>query len=199
MPRRRRRRVLLGVLVAALLVGTVLVAVVAGSDDDNTVAQNAAKSSATVRGSHRVLRAWGVDLSAARPALQSNGASISVAENDSAACLVRQDENDRCYSKSTIATGLGYSISNDCSAGGDRAMLVRGFGPKGAAAVEIVYSDNNVPLRADLADGAFYFATTTPKKGEPYPVAVRYLNADGAQMRSQPIADGNNLCLDDPR
>jgi hypothetical protein len=189
--------VLAGLVVSGVLAGSaVAVAVVVGADSDNTVAQDAAKSSATTQGAHRVVRSWGVDPASAKPALDSGGRSISVAESTKAACLLREDENDHCYSKSSIATGLGFSITNDCSAGSDRAMLIRGFAPAGAASVEIAYSDGTVPLKAELADGAFFLTATTPGKGEPYPATIRYLDEGGKDAQSQPIRGGADLCLD---
>ncbi len=179
------------------MVGSAIaVAVGVGSDSDNTVAQDAAKNYAATRGAHRVVQSWGVDPATAKPALESGGQTVSVAQSAKAACLLREDENDHCYSKTSIATGLGFSVTNDCSTGGDRAMLVRGFGPGGAAAVEVVYSDGSVPLKADLVDGAFFLSGTTPTKGEPYPEAIRFLDAGGTPTRSQAIRGGNDLCLD---
>lgn len=195
MPHRRGRAALLG-LVVVLLVGVVLVAAGVGADAGNTVAQDAAENASQVRGPHGAVRAWGVDPASARPVLRSEGGAVSVAEGDKAACLLRDDENDHCYPKAQIVTGLGFSITNDCSSGGDRAMIVRGFGPKGAAAVAVVYSDGSVPLEAGLVESAFFFTAITPAKGEPYPVTVRYLDAGGQELRSLPIKGGDNLCLE---
>jgi hypothetical protein len=174
----------------------IAVAVGVGSDSNNTVAQDAAKSYASTRGTHRVVQAWGVDPATAKPALESGGQTISVAQSTKAACLLREDENDHCYSRTSIATGLGFSVTNDCSAGGERTMLVRGFGPDDTAAVEVVYSDGSVPFKADLVDGAFFLSGTTPTKGAPYPATIRFLDANGKPTRSQVIRGGDDLCLD---
>jgi hypothetical protein len=193
----RRRRVLVGLVALVVLAGSAIaVAVGVGSDSDNTVAQDAATNYAATRGTHRVVQSWGVDPATAKPALESAGQTVSVAESDKAACLLREDENDHCYSKTSIATGLGFSVTNDCSAGGDRAMLVRGFAPEGATSVEVAYSDGTTPLKAELVNGAFFLASTTPTKGEPYPSEIRYLNSGGKTVRSGPIRGGDNLCLD---
>jgi hypothetical protein len=193
----RRRRGLVGLVVLVALVGSAFgVAAVFGSDSDNSVAQDAAKNYAATQGAHRVVRAFGVDPAAAKPALESAGQTVSVAESDKVACLLREDGNDYCFSKANIATGLGFTITNDCSAGGDRSMLVRGFAPEGAASVAVAYSDGTTPLKADLARGAYFLTATTPAKGEPYPSEIRYLSSGGKTVRSEPIRDGDNLCLD---
>jgi hypothetical protein len=186
------------VLVATAAVAGLLVAVasVVGAASDNTVAQDAAKNYDATRGPHRIVEAWGVDPASARPAFAVGGVSVSIAENAKAACLLREDGNDHCYSKTSIATGLGFSITNDCSAGGQHAMLVRGFAPEGATSVELVYSDGTVPLKAELEGSAFFLAATTPAKGDPYPLTIRYLDESGQQAKAEPIRGGADLCID---
>jgi hypothetical protein len=183
-------------LAAMVVLGGTAVAVVVGADSDNTVAQDAGKNSASATGAHRVVQAWGVDPASAKPAFERRGQTVSIAQSAKAACLLRQDENDHCYTKASIPSGLGFSVTNDCSKGSDRSMLVRGFAPEGTATVEVVTSDGGVPLKAEVVDGAFFLLGTTPEKGAPYPEAIRYLDAEGTPVRSQPIRGGDDLCLD---
>jgi hypothetical protein len=189
----------LAALVASAAVGgsAIVVGSVIGADSDNTVAQDAAKSYDATRGPHRMVQAWGVDPASAKPALQSDGMSVSIAQSAKAACLLREDENDHCYSKASIASGLGFSITNDCSAGGDRAMLVRGFAPPGATSVALVYSDGSEPLKGELASGAFFLSGTTPAKGEPYPVTIRFTGG-GTPAKVEAIQGGADLCVGQP-
>jgi hypothetical protein len=193
---RRSRRGALAIVAFVALSGSAIAAVVAVSTGGGDApGLQAVRNLSSVSGAHPTVKAWGIDPSSARPAFTSPLGPVSVAENNVAACLVISDGQDRCFSKINIDAGRGFSIANDCSAGSARTMTIDGFLPAAATQVEVAYSDGSSPLRTEAVSGAYVLTGRTPAKGQPYPVALRYLANNGSTIRSAAIPDGDDLCL----
>jgi hypothetical protein len=144
---------------------------------------------------HPFVRAFGLDPATARPALvAASGVRVASVRDAGAACLMVSDGDDQCYLAANIAGGRGYSIGNDCSAGSGYPMRVLGVAPYGTAKVVIDYS-SGPPLAATPRQNAFLIETTTPRGADPYPVAISYLGAAGQLIASDPVRDGQDLCL----
>jgi hypothetical protein len=182
--------VTIGVLVLA---GSAVAAVISTSDDNPAV--RAIKNAPSVSGPHRLVQSFGIDPSSASSPFKTALGETSIAENQEVACLLRGTNEDQCYVKSNIAAGRGFSIQVDCSVGSDRRMIIEGFVPGGAAAVQVAYSDGSTPMNAKAAHGAYVMVGRTPDEGAAYPTRLNYLDAAGNSVAVQEIVGGSDLCM----
>lgn len=189
----RHPRLMLIVLALAIGAGAVAApAVLSSTNGDNTVAVQAVQRASDYPGPHGEVKAFGVDPGTAKPAFNSALGAVAVAQNDKASCIMRP-MSDRCFIAGNVAAGRGFAITNDCSVGSSRAMVVEGFAPSKSSVSRLVYSDG-ATLDSDVHGGAFLLTTTTPDSGAPYPTEVRFLDADGVVLHAQTIPDGDHLC-----
>jgi hypothetical protein len=190
-----RRRTVMALVVAGAVTTSAVVASGNGPAD-NSRAVDALHNSANVSGPHGEVKAWGLDPAQASPAFRTPSAAVAVVRDSGAACLVLSTEEDQCYTQANIAGGRGFSITNDCSVGSKRSMVIEGFTPNAdAASVQVRYSDGSVPLKGAVVDEAYRIEGRTPSGGKAYPVALMYVSATGAALGSQEIVGGDDLCI----
>jgi hypothetical protein len=144
-----------------------------------------------------LVRAFGLNPAAARPAFTAaDGSPVSVVGDPQVSCMLIGDHpgDDHCSLSSAIAEGDGFFIGNDCSAGGPQTMRIGGFAPASTATVDIVYT-SGPGLTSRVADGAYLIQSTNPAPGGPYPTRIDYLDPAGATLASSPIQSGDDLCM----
>jgi hypothetical protein len=147
--------------------------------------------------SHPQVRAFGLDPAAATFAFTApDGSAVSVVADAQASCMLIGDHpmDDHCNPTATIAAGQAFFIGNDCSVGDPQTMRIGGLAPDGSASVDVVYS-SGPGLGASVTDGAYLIQSTNPVPGGPYPTSIAYLDANGGTVATQPITDGNDLCM----
>jgi hypothetical protein len=145
--------------------------------------------------SHRYVRANGLDPSRATLAfVTSDRLEVYVVRDAHATCIMISDGDDQCYRATAARSGLSVSVASECTVGTDRRMRIAGTAPTGARRVHVAYS-SGAGHSADVTSGVFVIDNTTPSQGDPYPVGLEALDADGATMTSKAIPYGRNLCL----
>jgi hypothetical protein len=115
------------------------------------------------------------------------GHAIRVAEGNGWRCLLYDDESDSCQRPELIAQGLCPDVTNDCGEAGTHGMTIAGVVPPGVAEVVVGYSDDSTQI-ASVNEGAFAMSGTTPARGDPSPVRVQWLGANGENLGA-PLPD----------
>ena len=195
------RRTVVVAFLAAAAVSTASVAAVYASGVDpgsNDAGIAAVQKLASVTGPHALLKAFGIDPSAATPAFTQGPDEVSVAHNGQTDCLVVEGGQDSCYPAANVATGRGFSVTTDCSAGSSRSMTIAGFAPAATQRVAVRYSDGSIGLGVAVTDGAFLLNGTTPSPGAPYPASIEYSTLAGASVGTTAVPGGQALCLPIP-
>lgn len=183
-------------LIGALVVGGTAFAATTQLIGDRNESLRVLERLATVPGSsdHHWVRANGLDPADAKLAFVTPaGLEVYAVADAQATCIMVSDGGEQCYRATNIRSGLGFSIGNDCSVGSDRHMRIDGAAPAGSQRVHLQYSSGPGHTTAVIR-GIFVIDTTTPRPGEPHPVALKAIDADGATIATSAV-HGRNLCM----
>lgn len=191
---RRSSVVLIGVLVVT---GTAVAATTQLIGDRDESLRVIERLATTPEGAdHRYVRANGLDPADANLLFVTpDGLEVSAVRDSEATCIMISDGDEQCYRATAMRSGLGFSIGNDCSAASERHMRVAGTAPAGTQRLHLAYSSG--PGRtANVINGIFVIDTTTPTRGESYPVALEARDGDGDTLARSEIPNARNLCME---
>lgn len=179
------------VVLAAIAI--VLVSQASGSSDQ---AQSPAAAVAAFptesHGPYEYTKRSGLDPASATQVFKSTaGVNVGVVAGNGVRCLVYSDGTDGCVTPVEISLGHSLTVSNDCSANSDHAMMITGLVPSGVATVTLSGS-KGVVATTGVVDWAFGFNMTTPI-GDAADTAIRtvtWLDANGGIVASHPFPIG---------
>lgn len=192
------KRIVIGAGTATAIIAAGVTVALAQTPSDNPSAEAASHLPSLVEQhqTHPWVRAHGLDPAQAKLALTTpSGLTVAKVSDARVACLMASDNDDQCYAASNITAGRGYSITNDCSRGSNRAMRIMGVAPPGVAQIKVRYS-SGAGLVAKASSDVFLIEGTTPARNQPYPIEMQYLDAQGTITASDPIPGGDDLCLE---